>query len=588
MYLDEGVTVKGKTNFSSSYEANILKVTANDVEFGSNDPYNTFTSFRVYVPSAGSGASDGKIDIYGGTSAYPFVHFQEDGKIGINNTSPTATLDVAGTLKLVDGTQGLNKVLTSDASGNASWQSLSSGTDWALTGNTGTTPGTNFIGTIDSKNLDFRTNNSIRARLTTKGQLEIINSAFSVWIGDNSGAAITTGTNNTFLGYHSGQAVSAGYNNTALGCLSMQAATTGTYNTGVGMYALYGLTNGNYNVSLGDASGSGLSSGNNNVFVGTAAGDNVTTGSTNIVIGDHIDAPVSTGNYQMTIGNLIFGTNVDGTASTISTGNIGIGNNAPSYKLDVNGTFRSGNPGTDGQLNIYSEQGATDYLYTISPNSAATQNVVLTLPPNDGNANDVLVSDGSGNLSWSAPGSSTGWALTGNTGLNDPAAPATYGTSTFAAGENFIGTTDAQDVVFGTNLAERMRIKQTTGNVGIGTATPTELFQVYKSANADKSAIYSYVNQTTTAADYQNRAVLGMAKGGNSNWGYAVGVAGVADQAGSYFSTGVYAALGTSAPSSIQYDQALYADGANLGSAGIFMTGNVGIGNALPVTTSEA
>ena len=43
----------------------------------------------------------------------------------------------------------------------------------------------------------------------------------------------------------------------------------------------------------------------------------------------------------MTIGNIIFGTNIAGTGTTISSGNIGIGINNPSYKLDVAGGLRA-------------------------------------------------------------------------------------------------------------------------------------------------------------------------------------------------------------------------------------------------------
>ncbi|RYF89253.1 MAG: hypothetical protein EOO03_06465 [Chitinophagaceae bacterium] len=46
-----------------------------------------------------------------------------NGNVGIGIAAPTAKLDVAGNLKIADGTQGEGKILTSDELGNASWQS---------------------------------------------------------------------------------------------------------------------------------------------------------------------------------------------------------------------------------------------------------------------------------------------------------------------------------------------------------------------------------------------------------------------------------------------------------------------------------
>src|ERR1700749_1227825 len=48
----------------------------------------------------------------------------------------------------------------------------------------------------------------------------------------------------------------------------------------------------------------------------------------------------------------------------------------------------------------------------------------------------------------------------------------TLGNLGTTAGTNFLGTTDAQDMVFKTNSTENMRILNTNGNVGIGTANP--------------------------------------------------------------------------------------------------------------------
>ncbi|AZB23281.1 hypothetical protein [Chryseobacterium bernardetii] len=59
------------------------------------------------------------------SSAKEMVTVLNNGNVGIGETAPTATLQVTNTtstaLRVVDGTQGTGKVLTSDASGNASW-----------------------------------------------------------------------------------------------------------------------------------------------------------------------------------------------------------------------------------------------------------------------------------------------------------------------------------------------------------------------------------------------------------------------------------------------------------------------------------
>lgn len=52
------------------------------------------------------------------------------------------------------------------------WVSLNSN-DWKTTGNAGTTPVTNFLGTTDNQALVFRTNNTERMRLTGAGNLGI-------------------------------------------------------------------------------------------------------------------------------------------------------------------------------------------------------------------------------------------------------------------------------------------------------------------------------------------------------------------------------------------------------------------------------
>ncbi len=52
-------------------------------------------------------------------------------KIGIGTNTPDERLHVAGSVKIVDGTQGVGKVLTSDANGRATWASPSSSKSYA-------------------------------------------------------------------------------------------------------------------------------------------------------------------------------------------------------------------------------------------------------------------------------------------------------------------------------------------------------------------------------------------------------------------------------------------------------------------------
>ena len=48
-------------------------------------------------------------------------------RLGVGNNSPVASLDLTGNIKIADGSQGNGRVLTSDASGMASWQDVPKG-----------------------------------------------------------------------------------------------------------------------------------------------------------------------------------------------------------------------------------------------------------------------------------------------------------------------------------------------------------------------------------------------------------------------------------------------------------------------------
>jgi len=91
------------------------------------------------------------------TDFAPRMTIKSSGNIGIGTTNPTNKLQIesgtSGALKIVDGTQGTDKVLTSDANGVATWKVLPAApastniynTDGTLTGNRTVTQGANTL-----------------------------------------------------------------------------------------------------------------------------------------------------------------------------------------------------------------------------------------------------------------------------------------------------------------------------------------------------------------------------------------------------------------------------------------------------------
>lgn len=86
---------------------------------------NTEASGRYWaLVSAGSvgGIGAGKFSIYDKIADASRLVIDVNGNVGIGTASPGAKLDIAGNVRIADGTQGSGKVLISDAAGVASWQ----------------------------------------------------------------------------------------------------------------------------------------------------------------------------------------------------------------------------------------------------------------------------------------------------------------------------------------------------------------------------------------------------------------------------------------------------------------------------------
>lgn len=132
---------------------------------------------------------------------------------------------------------------------------------------------------------------------------------------------------------------------------------------------------------------------------------------------------------------------------------------------------------------------------------------------------------------------------------------------------------------------ERVRITK-DGRVGIGTNAPTERLHVYHSEDLSKNAILSQAIQPTPNLDFQNNAVVGIARGANFAWGYATGVMGVSNSSSSFFGTGVHATIqnNNTIPVAPATDQALYVNANGLGYAALFMNGYIGINTNNPLS----
>lgn len=195
----------------------------------------------------------------------------------------------------------------------SNWIELSSGAasgaGWLLTGNTGTNPAANFIGTADNQPLLFKINN------TTSGILSNTNSFY----GKSAGITISTGFGNTGIGVGSLENTSTGYTNTAAGAASLQtntagyanaafgnaalqANTSGYLNTAIGATAMISNTAGIRNAALGYGALGSNENGNDNAASGMYALYNNISGSFNTANGFYALYSNSSGSYNTAIG----------------------------------------------------------------------------------------------------------------------------------------------------------------------------------------------------------------------------------------------------------------------------------------------
>jgi hypothetical protein len=399
-------------------------------------------------------------------------------------------------------------ILQTDASGNLSWVSPSalggSGSAWSLTGNSGTNPSTNFLGTTDAQPLVIRVGNQEALRFNpgglsiqraggnARGQYAVDfqgvrAAATQVASGDYS--AVVSGQNNTASGQSSfvgsgyensastqWSAVVGGSNNTASGQASFvgsgnqnsastqwSAVVGGSNNTASGQASFVGggyqntantqwsaVAGGSSNTASGQASfvGGGYQNTASTQWSTVAGGSsNIASGQASFVGGGYQNSATGqyaaiAGGYGLQIGDRSFGYSGASTAIDLSSSS----NIAAFVDVDM-WLYNVRNQAS--QLRLYEPSGSGTN-FTAFRSQAQASDIVYTLPasltPTNTVAAGILQTDASGNLSWVSPsalGGGNAWSLTGNSGTN----PTT----------NFLGTTDAQPLVIRVGNQETFR-----------------------------------------------------------------------------------------------------------------------------------
>jgi hypothetical protein len=272
----------------SSAESPIISATTNVGGSGATD----------YIPLWTSGFVLGDSVLYQSGSG-------STATVGINTTTPAATLDVNGIINAATGfSLGANLFdYGSYASRNAFL---------GFAGNSTTTGG-------------FNTASGYQALLAnTAGSENTASGSYAL-------SKNTTGGYNTASGYDALPANTTGGNNAAYGASALQANTTGSNNTASGQSALLSNSSGGNNTALGASALVTNTSGSNDTAIGYQAGPSAANLNYATAIG--ANATVSESNAMVLGGT--------GAAAV----NVGIGTATPAYPLDVAGIIRTSTGG---------------------------------------------------------------------------------------------------------------------------------------------------------------------------------------------------------------------------------------------------
>lgn len=355
-----------------------------------NKSGNIFIGYQAGFNETGSD----KLYIENSNSSTPMLwgDFSTDSLVVNGALNVTGTSTMAGFQMTTGATSGY--VLTSDASGNGTWQAAGAGSgDFSNGGEAGGASRT--LGNTDAYSLGIMTNNQTRIYVADGGRVGIGNPTptYKLDVGGKIGiddyqmlyladqseheGSLFLGTGGTFLStgeyteYNTGLGFGALYNlaigsgNTAVGYQAMAAAggfyhtavgykalynSGGSGNTSIGYEALYANTDGEYNTATGYHALYNNTNGYSNTANGYFALENNTTGDYNTAIG-HIALYFNNGgNSNTAVGNQALRANSSGNNNTAlgyyslysnSTGNNNVAIGDSAFATNTTGSYNT-------------------------------------------------------------------------------------------------------------------------------------------------------------------------------------------------------------------------------------------------------
>jgi hypothetical protein len=168
------------------------------------------------------GTADGQPLIFR-TNATERMRMQSTGNIGINTNDPQRTLHVQGGVRITGSFGTPTAIMGRDGAGDINNLTLGTGltltggvlsaspatSGWALSGNAGSDPNINYVGTADGQPLIFRTNATERMRMQSTGNIGIGTNNPAVMLDVDSGDVALTQTHKLIWGADSDERIFA-------------------------------------------------------------------------------------------------------------------------------------------------------------------------------------------------------------------------------------------------------------------------------------------------------------------------------------------------------------------------------------------